>query len=116
MGRLGPKYTAVQSGNSDTLAINGAPAADSGLLMLVGTIGLSADHGADASASSDDEQQSLVRAREEPFYMLFRVYLPRHRDPRRPMPTTRCHPLDLLIDDSSVMLKLDAETTGRYFL
>ena len=46
----------------DTLAINGAPAADNGLLGLLGAIGLSLDHGFDASALSDEEKQALVRA------------------------------------------------------
>jgi hypothetical protein len=46
----------------DTLAINGAPAADDGLLGLLGTIGLSVDHGFDASALSDDDKQALARA------------------------------------------------------
>jgi hypothetical protein len=46
----------------DTLAINGAPAADDGLLGLLGAIGLSADRGFDVSALSDDEKQALARA------------------------------------------------------
>ena len=46
----------------DTLAINGAPAADNGLLGLLGAIGLSLDHGFDSSALTDDEKQALVRA------------------------------------------------------
>jgi hypothetical protein len=46
----------------DTLAINGAPAADNGLLGLLGTIGLSIDHGFDSSGLSDDDKQALKRA------------------------------------------------------
>jgi hypothetical protein len=45
-----------------TLAINGAPAADGGLLGLLDTIGLSVDYGFDASGLSDDETKALVRA------------------------------------------------------
>ena len=54
----------------DTLAINGAPAADNGLLGLFGTIGLSVDHGFDASGSSDDDKQALVRAQKDGEAML----------------------------------------------
>jgi hypothetical protein len=46
----------------DTLAINGAPAIDSGILGLVKNIGLTADHGFDPSALSDGEKKSLARA------------------------------------------------------
>jgi hypothetical protein len=46
----------------DTLAINGAPAADAGLLGLVKNIGLTVDHGFDPSALSDGEKKSLAQA------------------------------------------------------
>ena len=46
----------------DTLAINGAPAADAGLLGLFKEIGLSVDHGFDPSALSDGEKKSLAHA------------------------------------------------------
>jgi len=39
-----------------------APAADNELLGLLGAIGLSVDHGFDASGLSDDEKQALVGA------------------------------------------------------
>jgi hypothetical protein len=54
----------------DTLAINGAPAADDGLLGLLGTIGLSVDHGFDASGLSDDEKKALVQAAKDGEEML----------------------------------------------
>jgi hypothetical protein len=57
-----------QLGN--TLAINGAPAADDGLLGLFGTIGLSVDQGFDASGLSDDEKKALVRAAKDGEAML----------------------------------------------
>ncbi len=46
----------------DTLAVNGAPAADVGLLGLFKEIGLSVDHGFDPSALSDGEKKSLAQA------------------------------------------------------
>jgi hypothetical protein len=46
----------------DTLAINGAPAADVGILGLVKNIGLTIDHGFDPSALSDGEKKSLAQA------------------------------------------------------
>ena len=46
----------------DTLVINGAPAADAGLLGLLKNIGLTVDHGFDASALSDAEKKSLAQA------------------------------------------------------
>ena len=46
----------------DTLAINGAPAADAGLLGLFKEIGLSVDHGFDPSALSDGEKKSVGQA------------------------------------------------------
>jgi hypothetical protein len=46
----------------DTLAINGAPSADSGILGLLKNIGLTVDHGFDPSALSDDEKKSLAQA------------------------------------------------------
>jgi len=46
----------------DTLTINGAPAADAGLLGLLKNIGLSIDHGFDPSALSDGEKKSLAQA------------------------------------------------------
>jgi len=54
----------------DTLAINGAPTADDGLLGLLGTIGLSVDYGFDASGLSDDEKKALVRAAKDGEAML----------------------------------------------
>jgi hypothetical protein len=45
----------------DTLALNGAPAADAGLLGLLKNIGLSIDHGFDPSALGDAEKQSLAQ-------------------------------------------------------
>jgi hypothetical protein len=46
----------------DTLAINGAPAADAGILGLIKNIGLTVDHGFDPSALSDGEKKSLAQA------------------------------------------------------
>ena len=46
----------------DTLVLNGAPAADAGLLGLLSNIGLTVDHGFDASALSDGEKKSLTQA------------------------------------------------------
>jgi hypothetical protein len=46
----------------DTLVINGAPAADAGLLGLLKNIGLTTDHGFDSSALSDAEKKSLAQA------------------------------------------------------
>jgi hypothetical protein len=46
----------------DTLAINGAPAADAGILGLFKEIGLSVDHGFDPSALSDGEKKLLAQA------------------------------------------------------
>ena len=46
----------------DTLTINGAPAGDDGLLGLLGTIGLSVDHGFDSSGLGSDERQALTHA------------------------------------------------------
>jgi hypothetical protein len=46
----------------DTLAINGAPSADAGILGLVKNIGLTVDHGFDPSALSDGEKKSLAQA------------------------------------------------------
>jgi hypothetical protein len=46
----------------DTLAINGAPLADAGILGLVKNIGLTIDHGFDPSALSDGEKKSLAQA------------------------------------------------------
>jgi hypothetical protein len=46
----------------DTLAINGAPAADAGILGLVKNIGLTVDHGFDPSALSDGEKKQLAQA------------------------------------------------------
>ena len=54
----------------DTLAINGAPTADDGLLGLLGTIGLSVDHGFDASGLSDDEKKALGQAAKDGEEML----------------------------------------------
>ncbi len=46
----------------DTLAINGAPAADAGILGLLNSIGLTTDHGFDPSALSDGEKKALAQA------------------------------------------------------
>jgi hypothetical protein len=46
----------------DVLAMNGAPKADDGLLGLLKNIGLSKDHGFDASGLSDAEKKSLAQA------------------------------------------------------
>jgi hypothetical protein len=46
----------------DTLAVNGAPTADAGILGLVKNIGLTVDHGFDPSALSDGEKKSLAQA------------------------------------------------------
>jgi hypothetical protein len=46
----------------DTLAINGAPAADAGILGMFKNIGLTIDHGFDPSALSDGEKKSLTQA------------------------------------------------------
>ncbi len=46
----------------DVLAANGAPAADDGLLGMLAHIGLSKDHGFDASSLSDTEKAQLVQA------------------------------------------------------
>ncbi len=46
----------------DVLAINGAPAADNGLLGMLKNIGLSKDYGFDPSALSDAEKKSLAQA------------------------------------------------------
>ena len=46
----------------DTLAINGAPAADAGILGMFKNIGLTIDHGFDPSALSDGEKKSLAQA------------------------------------------------------
>ncbi len=46
----------------DTLVINGAPAADAGLLGLLKNIGLTTDRGFDSSALSDGEKKSLAQA------------------------------------------------------
>jgi hypothetical protein len=46
----------------DTLVLNGAPAADAGLLGLLKNIGLTVDHGFDPSALSDGEKKALAQA------------------------------------------------------
>jgi hypothetical protein len=46
----------------DTLVVNGAPAADAGLLGLLQEIGLTLDHGFDPSGLSDAEKKSLAQA------------------------------------------------------
>ena len=46
----------------DTLVINGAPAADAGLLGLLKNIGIGVDHGFDPSGLSDDEKKALAEA------------------------------------------------------
>jgi hypothetical protein len=54
----------------DTLAYNGAPAADAGILGLVKNIGLTVDHGFDPAALSDGEKESLAQAVEDGEAML----------------------------------------------
>jgi hypothetical protein len=54
----------------DTLAINGAPAADAGVLGMFKNIGLTIDHGFDPSALSDGEKKSLAQAVEDGEAML----------------------------------------------
>jgi len=54
----------------DTLAINGAPAADAGILGMFKNIGLTIDHGFDPSALSDGEKKSLVQAAKDGEAML----------------------------------------------
>ena len=46
----------------DTLVVNGAPTTDAGLLGFFENIGLSVDHGFDASSLSDGEKKALGRA------------------------------------------------------
>ena len=46
----------------DTLVLNGAPAADDGLLGLLKNIGLTVDHGFDPSGLSDGEKKALAQA------------------------------------------------------
>jgi len=46
----------------DTLVLNGAPAADAGLLGLFNNIGLTVDHGFDPSTLSDGEKKALAQA------------------------------------------------------
>jgi len=46
----------------DTLVLNGAAPADAGLLGMLKNIGLTVDHGFDASTLSDDDRKSLARA------------------------------------------------------
>ena len=46
----------------DTLALNGAPSADNGLLGLLSNIGISVDHGFDPSALGDAEKKALAQA------------------------------------------------------
>ncbi len=54
----------------DTLAINGAPAADAGILGMFKNIGLTIDHGFDPSVLSDGEKKSLVQAAKDGEAML----------------------------------------------
>ena len=54
----------------DTLVLNGAPAADAGLLGLLQNIGLTADRGFDPSALSAGEKQALGQAIKEGERML----------------------------------------------
>ena len=54
----------------DTLAYNGAPAADAGILGLVKNIGLTVDGGFDPSALSDGEKKSLAQAAKDGLAML----------------------------------------------
>ena len=54
----------------DTLVLNGAPAADAGLLGLLKNIGLTVDHGFDPSGLSDGEKKALVQAISEGDAML----------------------------------------------
>jgi hypothetical protein len=46
----------------DSLATNGAPAADAGLLGMLKNIGISVDHGFDPSKLSDGEKKALAQA------------------------------------------------------
>jgi hypothetical protein len=46
----------------DTLVLNGAPAADAGLLGLLENMGLTIDHGFDPSALSDEAKDGLAQA------------------------------------------------------
>ena len=46
----------------DTLVLNGAPAADAGLLGLLKNIGITVDHGFDPSGLSDAEKKALAQA------------------------------------------------------
>lgn len=54
----------------DTLAINGAPSSDAGLLGLLKNMGLTVDHGFDPSELSDAEKQALAQAVSEGNVML----------------------------------------------
>jgi hypothetical protein len=54
----------------DTLVMNGAPAADAGILGLVKNIGLTVDHGFDPSTLSDGEKKSLAQAAKDGEAML----------------------------------------------
>jgi hypothetical protein len=54
----------------DTLAYNGAPAADAGILGLVKNIGLTVNGGFDPSALSDAEKKSLAQAAKDGLAML----------------------------------------------
>ncbi len=55
-------YLAFFEQLGDTLAMNGAPAADAGILGMFKNIGLTIDHGFDPSALSDGEKKSLAQA------------------------------------------------------
>jgi hypothetical protein len=46
----------------DTLVVNGAPAADAGLLGLLENIGLTVDHGFEPSALAEGEKKALAKA------------------------------------------------------
>ena len=54
----------------DTLVINGAPAADAGLLGMFNDIGLSVDYGFDPSTLGDAEKKSLAQAAKDGESML----------------------------------------------
>ena len=54
----------------DTLAINGAPISDAGLLGLLKNMGLTVDHGFDPSELSDAEKKALAQAVSEGNVML----------------------------------------------